>query len=72
MIPLGKAPTEAAREVAGQALQQLFSIAGARGSSLLLLDDALPDEPVRGRHDSVDRARRGTPRVFDDTHDVSQ
>ena len=57
---------------AAKALQQRLAVAGASVASLLGLDDAAPDDPVRRGHDRVDGARNGAAPFLDDADDVGE
>jgi hypothetical protein len=65
-IPFGEATTETLGKIAGQAFEQLLSIAGTRRALLLLFDDATANQPVRDCHHRVHRRLLGV--LADEKH----
>ena len=58
------------REVGGEPPQQGLAVLGAIMATLLVLDDAMADQPVGHGHDGVDAPGRGGPGAVEGSDDV--
>jgi hypothetical protein len=63
-IRVGKSPAKPPAEIVGQPLDEFLSITGPFFAALYEFNEPPSQLPVGHRHGRIDRARRGSARIF--------